>query len=258
MKNRAHDVKQYWENRALMDPGPQSTTMDYWLRQIEANFLKEFVEKHKLKNVCDLGCGDGLTTISCARVSPKANFIGIDYSESMIGNAKRNSNDHRVDNLEFRVGDVTENLNLQNVDLIYTTRCLINIPDWQQQQLAISNIHEALARGGTYIMIENFHEGHDLFNSIRTAFGLSEIPIRSHNNYFYTDKLITYISTFFEVINQINISSSYYLVSRIIYSSLCKRDGISPDYHDPHHELAANLPFVGEFGPVRAIVLKKR
>ena len=63
---------------------------------------------------------------------------------------------------------------------------------------------------------------------------------------------------FFQVEDEINISSVYYLVSRIIYSKICYKAGKKPDYFDDHHRYAVALPFAGEFGPVRLICLRKR
>ena len=57
---------------------------------------------------------------------------------------------------------------------------------------------------------------------------------------------------------EINISSTYYLVSRIIYSKICAETGVQMDYFDDHHRYAAGLPFSGEFGPVRLICLRKK
>jgi hypothetical protein len=62
----------------------------------------------------------------------------------------------------------------------------------------------------------------------------------------------------FRIEEEVNISSSYYLVSRVIYSKICAEKGIQPDYFDDHHRFAASLPFSGEFGPIRLICLKKR
>ena len=107
-------------------------------------------------------------------------------------------------------------------------------------------------------MIENFIEGQNNFNKIRRDFGLSEIPVRDHNNFFDQKLLRKFMQSYFELSNEENISSSYYLVSRIIYSSICEKNGLAPDYRDIHHELAAQLPFVGDFGPVKALTFERK
>ena len=71
------------------------------------------------------------------------------------------------------------------------------------------------------------------------------------------DKLVRFIDGLFVIEREINISSAYYLVSRVIYSKICDEQKKSTDYYDDHHRLAAALPFVGEYGPVRLVILRK-
>lgn len=257
MSKNSEEIKDYWENRAASDASAQSTTMDIWLRHIEAEYLKSEIGSHNPQLICDIGCGDGLTTINCAKAFLNKKFFGFDYSKSMIKNAEANKRNYLVDNVEFLVSDVTNNLLDQKFDFLFTTRCLINLENWDAQKDAISRIYEGIAPGGIYLMIENFQDSHNQFNSVRKQFGLPEIDIRDHNCFFHKPRTLDFLEKKFEVIKQINISSSYYLVSRIIYSSICLKSGVKPDYNDIHHQLAANLPFVGEYGPVRALTLRK-
>ncbi len=250
-------IKQYWEDRAAEDSSAQSTTQDFYLREIEFNVLSERIRKYSPTRVADVGCGDGRTTTRLAGTFPKAFFNGIDYSSSMVENARRVHLARKTSNVEFGQLDICEGLK-DPFDLIYTTRCLINLPSWDLQQVAIANIHKALSGGGVYLMVENFIEGHEQFNQVRRHFGLPEIPVRAHNLFFERARLLNFIDGRFEVEEDINISSTYYLVSRVVYSKICSEAGETPDYFDDHHRFAAGLPFSGEFGPVRLLCLKKR
>ena len=183
-------------------------------------------------------------------------FSGFDYSLFMIENARKALDSKIASNVAFSQLDIRESLNAV-FDLIYTTRCLINLPSWDLQKLAIANIHEALRPGGVYLMVENFVEGQENFNKVRRDFGLPEISIREHNFFFQRDRLFDYVDSQFEIEEEVNISSSYYLASRVVYSKICSETGQQPDYFDEHHRFAAGLPFSGEFGPVRLICLKK-
>ena len=106
-------------------------------------------------------------------------------------------------------------------------------------------------------MVENFCEGQENFNQVRKNFGLPEIPIRAHNLFFQRDNFLDYIEGRFTIEEEINISSTYYLMSRVVYSKICSVNGQQPDYFDDHHRFAAGLSFSGEYGPVRLICLKK-
>ncbi len=251
------DIRKYWEDRAAADSSVQSTTQDVYLREIEFKALTERIRKYSPAVVADLGCGDGRTTARLASEFPEAFFSGFDYSSSMVENANKVLLSGKASNVEFDQLDICKGLN-GTFDLIYTTRCLINLPSWDLQRLAINSIHKALPVGGVYLMVENFLEGQENFNQVRKDFGLPAIPIREHNLFFERHRLLEYVEGRFEVEEEVNISSTYYLVSRVIYSKICLETGKQPDYFDHHHRFAAGLPFSGEFGPVRLVCLKKR
>jgi SAM-dependent methyltransferase len=175
----------------------------------------------------------------------------------MVSNSREVLASEGIQNAAFERHDICDGLR-DSFDLIYTTRCLINLPAWDIQKDAIRNIHEALPTGGVYLMIENFLEGQENFNQVRRSFDLPEIPIRKHNYFFQRQRLFDYVTDLFSVDEEVNISSAYYLVSRVVYSKICSESGTQPDYFDEHHRYAAGLPFCGEFGPVRLIAFKKR
>ena len=249
-------LKKYWNDRAIEDSSAQSTTQDIYLREIEFNVLSNRIHKYAPDKIADVGCGDGRTTLRLAGQFPHMSFIGFDYSPSMIHNANNIHDSKLSDNINFQQMDICEGLN-DSFNLIYTTRCLINLPSWSLQKRAIQNIYKALTRGGIYLLVENFIEGHANFNEVRKQFGLSEIPVRAHNHFFKRHRLLNFISDYFSIEEDVNISSTYYLVSRIIYSKICSETGNLPDYFDDHHRFASGLPFSGDYGPVRLICLKK-
>jgi ubiquinone/menaquinone biosynthesis C-methylase UbiE len=251
------EIRNYWEGRATDDDSVQSTTQDVFLREIELKSLSERLGRYAPTRVADVGCGDGRTTIGLARTFPDSEFLGFDYSSSMVVNAMRVRKSHDVSNASFEQSDITRGLD-GFFDLVYTTRCLINLPSWELQQHALRNIHAALPPNGVYLMVENFIEGHASFNQVRKDYGLAEIPVRDHNLFFERAKLLEFIRDLFVIEEEVNISSTYYLVSRVIYSRICVDDGATPDYFDPHHRYAAGLPFCGEYGPVRLIAFRKK
>lgn len=251
------EIKKYWEDRAAADSSVQSTTLDVYLREIEFNTLSDRICRYSPARVADIGCGDGRTTARLAGQYANSSFAGFDYSSSMVQNAQKVHASGGLSNVRFEQLDICDGLN-DSFDLIYTTRCLINLPSWDIQKEAIKNICVALTGGGTYLMVENFTEGQDNFNKVRKNFGLSEIPVREHNLFFERRSFLDYVDRYFSIEENVNISSIYYLVSRVIYSKICAEAGTPPDYFDDHHRFAAGLPFCGEFGPVRLVCLKKR
>ena len=251
-------IRQYWEQRAAADTSAQSTTQDYYLREIEFRVLHDSLVKYRPARIMDIGCGDASTTIRLASFFPGTQFIAGDYSSSMRRNAVTNLANSGLSNISIENCDITEPLLAKSQDLVYTTRCLINLPSWELQQRAIQSIHGALGAGGIYVMIENFIEGQENVNYLREAFGLPQIAVRSHNLFFERSKLFEFLMPSFDVIEEVNISSTYYLVSRIIYSKICQDKAVQPDYFDAHHRYACALPFSGEYGPVRMLSLRRK
>lgn len=260
-------IKAYWEKRALdSSDATSSTTNDIHLRGLEIatiiQTLQELVDTKK-GSILDVGCGDGYSTIHVARVLPEFEFVGIDYSESMIGIAKRRleTQDELKDRVSFILGDVrmlSQVCGSTTYDIVLSDRCLINLDSFDKQSEAISQIAAHTKKGGYYIAIENFIEGHQNMNNARGSVGLPEIPVRWHNFYFREDEFIQSASRFFENITFKEFSSSYYFATRVIYSKMCQMRGENPDYNHEIHQLAVQLPWFGQFSPVRMVLLHKK
>ena len=117
-------IKNYWEERASTDSSPQSTTQDYYLREIEFRVLSEAVRRHKPVCVMDVGCGDARTTARLAAEFEEIRFVGGDYSASMVRNASNNITLAGLTNLTLTLCDVSKPLPVDLKDMIYSTRCL--------------------------------------------------------------------------------------------------------------------------------------
>ena len=133
------EIRDYWENRAAGDSSVQSTTQDVYLREIEFNAVSDHIQNYAAHLVADVGCGDGRTTTRLARKHPGIAFTGFDYSSSMIENARDVNAASDLVNIRFDQLDICDGLS-ECFELIYTTRCLINLPSWALQKTAINNI----------------------------------------------------------------------------------------------------------------------
>jgi len=264
MKKTFENIKKYWNERAkLYVLNPKSTTDDYWLRIIEIKNLKKVLSKIKnKKNILDIGCGDGFGTIQLAKRFSHSYFFGGDYSKEMIKVAKVRAKKERIKlgkNLNFKILDITNLRDLnKKFEVIITDRCLINLPSRNLQEKAILEIYKTLAPGGHYLMIENFIEGHNNMNKLRRKLNLKEIPVRWHNIYLNNNFIKNVVSKYFSILKRENISSIYYLITRVVYSRLCQLEKREPDYDHPIYEIAANLDLnLGDFGPINLFILKK-
>jgi len=264
MKKNILEIKKYWDERAqsfVADPR-RTTTNDYWLRLVEIREIKRALAQiKKKKKILDIGCGDGFSTINIAKSFSSCNFIGGDYSENMIKNAKILLKKMRVTppNIKFQVLDVLDMSVLNNkFDVIISDRCIINLPDRKLQKRAMQEIWRYLKKNGYYIMVEDFVEGHNVMNKLRKKLGLKEIPIRWHNNFLDERIINDFITKYFKIITRKNISSIYYLITRVVYSKICQNENREPDYDDPLYKIAYEIDeYAGNYGPVNLLVLKK-
>ena len=103
-----NQIKTYWDDRAASDSSAQSTTQDFYLREIEFRVLKTLIDRYKPISVTDLGCGDARTTAQLATAFPGVRFMGGDYSQTMVTNARTVISQARIDNLGVTLCDVTK------------------------------------------------------------------------------------------------------------------------------------------------------
>ncbi len=250
------EVKEYWSQRAVQS-SQAATTNDIYLRRLEAATLiaqLKSIQLRKGARILDIGCGDGETTAAIARTFPSAKFHGIDFSAEMIDLAKPKSGGERI---TFSTGDVRslrEHFQPGWFDVIITNRCLINLLNRDEQYDAVEQISACLCGGGYFIGTENFIGGQSAMNALRQSLGLKEIPIRWHNLYFDEKEFLDRAGRLFERVELINFSSTYYLVTRVVYSALCKAEGTEPTYDHPIYGIATSLPPSGDFSPIKLIV----
>lgn len=257
-------IREYWTQRAAESGDAAATTNDVWLRELEARVLAATLSERvpSARSALDVGCGDGLTTLRLARERPELRLTGVDFSPAMIELAER----HRLaapeaEQVVFRTGDVRELSQVlpdQRFDVAMSDRCLINLEDLGQQRAALAEIARCIAPGGIYLAVENFLEGHRAMNQARTRLGLPEIPVRWHNCFFDEPAFRDAAAPWFEIEEWRLFSSSYYLATRVLYSAYCRGRGEQPDYDHDLHRLAVDLPWAGDFGPVRLAVLRRR
>lgn len=253
-------IKSYWEDQArVLQSDPRATTQDVYMRQIEIDYITEFLEaQEKPLRVLDIGCGNGYSTIMYKQRVPRHEYIGGDYSEEMIRVADDRVSRESIQGVKFEVMDVLRlSENGEHFDLVISDRCLINLGGAINRKKALKEIAKSLVPGGYYLMIENFIEGQGELNGLRQQVGLEDIDVRWHNSFFLRRELEDSVKNYFTVDRFENISSLYYLVTRVVYSKLCELEGREPDYDHLIYKVAAMLPPVGNFGPICACLLKR-
>lgn len=64
----------------------------------------EFMKKHKIKNACEFGCGEGRNAIYLAKNDVETEAY--DLSEIAIENARRNAGESRAEKVVFKAGNI--------------------------------------------------------------------------------------------------------------------------------------------------------
>jgi hypothetical protein len=93
-------------------------------------------------------------------------------------------------------------------------------------------------------------------NQDRVKMGLEPLPIHSHLT-LLTNDFDSFASAKVKLVSRESLSSSYYLITRLLYSYIAKMNHEPIDYNHPIHQVAAMVPQIGDYGPQRAVLCRK-
>jgi ubiquinone/menaquinone biosynthesis C-methylase UbiE len=227
-----------WDERAKL--GVTSGTQDLILRALEQRYILGLIT-NPYDEVMEVGAGTG-ETAAMVKDRLEIGMRAIDSSPAMVSLANVNSSAHGW-GVEFEVGDAMEppkSYNGHGYDIVYSQRCLINLPSWEAQKQAIDAIASVLVPGGRFLMCEHSADGLEAINEARVAIGLSEINAPWHNRYFGGYELSAITSL--KLVGAKPFSATYYYHSRVINAALAAKAGQEPDYDSEVNRLALTLP----------------
>jgi len=254
---KRQDMIKFWSERAReYDRDPRANTNDVWLREIEINYVDHLIKLHSAQRALDFGCANGFSTARLAQANPSVNFLGIDINPDMIKVASGLPAEKQLSNLAFRQGNVLEDEFTEKFDFIYGIRVFQNIESPEIQKTVFDKLHQCLSRNGRFLYIESYLDGYTRINEDRVNLGLTPLPIHPHLT-LLTDAFDDYVAKKMTLLETSSLSSSYYLITRLVYSYLAKMKGEPIDYNHPLHQIAAMVPQVGAYGPQRANLFQK-
>lgn len=236
-----NDIKNFFDECAQKyGADPEATCPDRYFREVEIRSVAKYLRGER---ILDVGCGNGYGTIRYRMLHP-ANYFGLDYSNDMLEVARKAAPD-----VEWIHGDVLDPHSIDlKFDTIVSARCIINLQSWAQQEHALENMLYWLKPQGRLIILENFLDGLKALNVLRLQFGLDPIEVRWHNRYLLFEEVSKWlepqIGRRLHVEHHSNIGGLYYLLSRVVYATLCKQQGIEPVYGNTINEIASRMPHV--------------
>lgn len=255
--SKKEKMLQFWSERALeYQEDLRANTNDIWIREIEIRYINQALKQNSYKTIMDFGCANGYSTIRIAKENPEIQFLGIDINQDMLNIASTLLNKSNVSNLEFKNMDITNGLNKEKFDLIYTIRAIQNIESFESQKIIFDSLYRLLNKKGILIYIESYAKGYQTLNEDRIKMGLNPLPIHEHLT-LLTEEFDHYVASKMKFIKSDSLSSSYYLATRLLYSYIAKMSGEPIDYNHPIHQVAAIIPQIGEYGPQKASMYRK-
>lgn len=246
-------MKSFWDQQAKTHKASDlATAPDHYYRELEIACIVRAMKALAPATILDVGCGNGFTTEALAKALPDTEITALDYSEAMIDEAVAG---HACDNVTYLVGDVIslsrhKALLGRTFDVVLSTRCLINLANWQEQKIGILEMRKMINPEGRIMLVENIKDGLDNLNDLRAKYELPAIKQPWHNFYIPQSDLTEFLNdmhNFMGVEYVENIGNMYYLASRVIYAKLCQDQGIKPDYNHAINKIASKLPTFGEY-----------
>jgi len=264
-KISADQMRESFKPRATTDR--YATSPDWNLREFEIAAIKRHLEPDA--RVLDVGCGNGYSTLCFAAAVP-GDYVGIDYLPEMVEAAEQLQTELGSElgvskPVRFETGDATQlEFGDESFDTVVSERCLLNIPERENQWVALDQAARVLRPGGRYLMLEGTLQGLQALNDMRVRLGLDPIPeadptTNAGSTKFDEDEVEGEILKRFSEIESIERFGMYYFLSRIVHPLLVAPD--APKYDAPFNEIARQIaleiPDYEGLGHVALWVLRK-
>lgn len=106
----------------------------------------------------EIGCGGGDVAFDVARMTgPLGRVVGTDIDEAALDLGRREAADLQLNNVEFRVGDITQSAFAPEFDLVHARFVLTHLAD---PASALGNMRGALRPGGVMVVEDIDFRGH--------------------------------------------------------------------------------------------------
>jgi len=166
--------QEHWAGQAQRYGASLSATASTaWVRAGTLRRLRRVVRPGD--RILEVGCGNGNLL---GPLAGGCHAIGVDLTADMLQIAR----EHHSEIRGFARADATWlPFRDQSFDLVYTSRCLINILDPAKQADALGEILRVVKPNGTVVLSENFAEFVERLNRVKKRFHAGPIDVDAHN-----------------------------------------------------------------------------
>jgi ubiquinone/menaquinone biosynthesis C-methylase UbiE len=119
--------------------------------KISARYVVDIIKKYKGEgdlDVLDVACGTGNVVLECAVCMASSNFDAVDIAEGMLAKAKENAKTQNIDNIDFKLQDITQMSVEKKYDVITCAYALFFLPDAHK---VLSTLVELLKKDGIVV-----------------------------------------------------------------------------------------------------------
>jgi SAM-dependent methyltransferase len=231
-----------------------STIQDFRTRKLEIDAICSYIKSGQ--RILEVGCGNGYTA-KIITLRFKVTLDAFDFSPDLIALAQQQKIEHPKGTVTFSQKDALKFKTVKKYDLIFTERCIQNLPTWEDQQIALHNIAQSLKPGGFFVMLESFWTGLNNLNAARSELDLPKIDPPWHNLFFDEDTTIHYMSDQgCRYADQNPFLSGYYFGSRILLPAIMPK-GKPVKSKSVLNDYFWQLPPAGDFCPMKIMRFQK-
>jgi SAM-dependent methyltransferase len=164
----------FWTNQAIQHGvSIAATATTHFIRDATLKRLKRLIPPDS--SILEVGCGNGSSFLG--PLSRDCRAYGIDLSMEMLLAAKSHKEIKGIIRSEaccLPFGDAS-------FDVVYTSRCLINVLDGDMQRLAIREAFRVAKPDGIVVFVENFQQPVRSLNQVTTRLHAGTPDIDDHN-----------------------------------------------------------------------------
>lgn len=255
-------IKEIWEQQARQfGTSHAASWQDIFAINLEIETIAPYIKEGD--TILDVGCANGFSAFSQLKRGP-GKIVGVDFSENMIESAnvaREALPAGEKQKTSFQVGDIRHlDFGDETFDVVYTTRVLINLPNWREQAQGLAECIRVTRKGGTVVISEAFWEPLVKLNALRSVCGLPSLVEHDFNRYLKKKNVETYLSEKKLTFKNIEFSSIYYLGSRFLrdlVTDLKDKDNYTNPINSVFFDLEKKHNSFGGFGIQQAFVITK-